>query len=78
MPTEKPAGPPRVNCAQIGARDHYAIPRALHNCGALAGMVTDFWWPWLRPGHLPSLRRLTGRSHPELNGAQVISMGLST
>lgn len=64
----------RVVCAQIGARDHYAIPRALHRRGALAGLVTDFWWPASGVPNLAWLRRLAGRSHPELKDARVISM----
>jgi glycosyltransferase involved in cell wall biosynthesis len=57
---------------QIGAREHYAIPRALHASGALAGLFTDFWVP---PGHflgrLPSARRLNDRFHGELEDARV-------
>ena len=57
---------------QIGAREHYAIPRALHARGELAGLVTDFWVP---PGHcfsrLPGARRLRDRFHPELGNATV-------
>lgn len=30
-------------CAQLGAREHYAIPRALHAKGALVGLMTDYW-----------------------------------
>ena len=30
-------------CAQLGAREHYAIPRALHAYGALDGLMTDYW-----------------------------------
>lgn len=30
-------------CAQMGAREHYAIPRALNKTGALGGLLTDFW-----------------------------------
>lgn len=30
-------------CAQLGAREHYAIPRALNKTGALGGLLTDFW-----------------------------------
>jgi glycosyltransferase involved in cell wall biosynthesis len=57
---------------QIGAREHYAIPRALHARTELAGLVTDFWVP---PGHcfsrLPGARRLRDRFHPELDHAAV-------
>jgi len=30
-------------CCQIGAREHYAVPRALHRQGMLAGLVTDWY-----------------------------------
>ena len=30
-------------CCQIGAREHYAVPRALHQQGMLAGLVTDWY-----------------------------------
>ena len=59
---------------QIGAREHYAIPRALHRVDALAGLVTDFW---VKPGSvfggIPGGRRLADRYHPELSGAKVIA-----
>jgi len=31
-------------CCQIGAREHYAIPRALERLGALKQLFTDFWF----------------------------------
>ncbi len=37
--------------AQIGAREHYAVPRALHSRGQLAGFYTDYWAS-------PSVRKL--------------------
>lgn len=57
---------------QIGAREHYAIPRALEARGELAGLCTDFWLP---PGHVlgrfPGARRLRDRYHPDLATSQV-------
>jgi glycosyltransferase involved in cell wall biosynthesis len=32
-------------CCQIGAREHYAVPRALHRSGMLARVITDSWVP---------------------------------
>ena len=32
-------------CCQLGAREHYAIPRALHSRGALEKLMTDLWIP---------------------------------
>src|ERR1017187_5317048 len=57
-------------CCQIGAREHYAVPRALHQHQALDLLLTD---AWVRPNNplgrlLPGLR---GRFHAELAGANV-------
>ena len=32
-------------CCQLGAREHYAIPRALFRLGMLDWLVTDAWVP---------------------------------
>lgn len=61
-------------CCQLGAREHYVIPRALHRHGRLAHLVTDAWVPpdslWRalpgRPFH-----RLRERYHAELAAAAV-------
>jgi glycosyltransferase involved in cell wall biosynthesis len=66
--------PTRWICCQLGAREHYAAPRAVARHGRLQMMVTD---AWVRPGAL--LRRLPGalasrlaeRFHPELGKADV-------
>lgn len=42
-PSLQPAGPPRWIVCQLGAREHYAIPRALHQTGQLALLITDIW-----------------------------------
>jgi glycosyltransferase involved in cell wall biosynthesis len=62
-------------CCQIGAREHYAIPRALHRRGVLELLLTDLWVP---PGHpLRTIRpSLSQRFHPELENARVISGNL--
>lgn len=58
-------------CCQLGAREHYAVPRALHRQGRLQQLITDAWMP---PGSplqaLPGDRakRLGERFHPELDG----------
>ena len=63
-------------CSQIGAREHYAIPRALHKTGRLDTLYTDFWaGSALRlaqkmvDGRLKmgALRSLAARYHPELD-----------
>ena len=57
-------------CCQIGGREHYAVPRALHRHGALGQMITD---AWLRPGNPLGLLSagLKARFHAELAGAEV-------
>jgi glycosyltransferase involved in cell wall biosynthesis len=50
---------------QIGARENYAVARALARCGALAGLLTDAWVVPENPlARLSS--RLGERFHPEL------------
>ena len=59
---------------QLGARDHYAIPRALHHSGQLHSLVTDAWVPpqsWLN--RVPGLRSLCDRNHPDLTNASIRS-----
>lgn len=59
---------------QIGAREHYAISRALHVADELEALITDFWVP---PGSLfsklPGSKRLKERFHPNLANARVIA-----
>jgi len=49
-------------CCQLGAREHYAVPRALKLAGLLDELITDLW-----------MRRLIGRFHPGLAGARVVA-----
>jgi glycosyltransferase involved in cell wall biosynthesis len=60
-----------ISC-QIGAREHYAVPRALQRVGALEQMVTDIW---IRPDHpLAAIKvSLRQRFHPDLENARVAS-----
>jgi glycosyltransferase involved in cell wall biosynthesis len=61
-------------CCQLGAREHYVVPRALHRAGRLAALITDAWvtpssgWQML-PGE--QAQRLGDRYHPELAAARV-------
>lgn len=60
-------------CCQIGAREHYAIPRALHQAG-LKSLITDTWITPNNPLNLlPKfcLTNLRERHHAELNTAPV-------
>jgi glycosyltransferase involved in cell wall biosynthesis len=61
---------PNWVCCQLGAREHYAVPRALQLRGLLRELITDLW---IRPATLlnSSRNRLTGRFHPGLSEAQV-------
>ncbi len=67
-------------CAQLGAREHYAIPRALQRQEQLWGLITDTWinpnsiFNWLPKSYLTNLRE---RFHPELADASVYSFNQS-
>ena len=52
-------------CCQLGAREHYAVPRALHREGRLRAFVTDAW------------TRVGARFHPELADARVVASNLA-
>ena len=61
-------------CCQLGAREHYAIPRSLHQSGQLAQLITDAWVPPRSPlNRLPQsiLRPFRDRYHPDLSSAPV-------
>ena len=62
-------------CTQIGAREHYAIPRVLHRAGKLERLYTDFWAsaPWRLLGKLTGKGSLAARRHPDLAEASVTS-----
>lgn len=58
-------------CAQIGAREHFAVARALHRDQRLATLYTDFWAGRVERKlasriNAGPLRSLAGRFHPEL------------
>lgn len=63
-------------CCQLGAREHYVVPRALQQSGLLSELITDLW---IRPGSvLRSLRSgLAGRFHPALSSARVSASNAS-
>jgi glycosyltransferase involved in cell wall biosynthesis len=69
----EPDGRTRWICCQVGAREHYAVPRALFRLGTLEYLLTDAWLP---PSSLvakilgPKLK-LAERSHDELSDAPV-------
>ena len=61
-------------CCQLGAREHFAVPRALHRAGRLYRLITDAWVP---PGSAARLlpgaasQRLRERFHAGLEDAAV-------
>jgi hypothetical protein len=65
-------------CSQIGAREHYAIPRVLQCNGKLERLYTDFWATagWRMLGKLTGKSRLATRYHSELAGAPVMGFNL--
>ncbi len=61
-------------CCQLGAREHFAIPRALHQTGQLSALITDAWISAQSPlNFLPAkvLAPLRERCHPELQPAPI-------
>lgn len=60
-------------CCQIGAREHYAVPRALHAAGHLHALLTDTWFRPDQP--IASLfgKRVSERFHRDLEMATVFS-----
>lgn len=62
-------------CSQIGAREHYAIPRALLAARRQVTLCTDFWaGPLLRKLAAAKLRSLAARCHPGLDDAAGFSV----
>ena len=57
---------PAWSIFQLGAREHYAIPRALAAHGIESELVTDFWFGGPVRGLLP--RSLKDRFHPGVTG----------
>jgi glycosyltransferase involved in cell wall biosynthesis len=67
-------------CTQIGAREHYAVPRVLHAEGKLESLYTDFWADdfWKSLGWLPGMQGLSTRHHDDLRAARVYGFHLGT
>jgi glycosyltransferase involved in cell wall biosynthesis len=61
-------------CCQLGAREHYAIPRALHQTGQLSLLITDAWVGPNSPLNLvpvKSIKGLCDRYHSDLENAPI-------
>ena len=52
-------------CCQLGAREHYIVPRALQQIGLLRELITDLW---IRPGSL--------RFHPDLSSTRITALNV--
>ena len=64
-------------CCQLGAREHYAVPRALFRLGALGWLMTD---AWISPSSFLaklSASKLADRFHAELRDADVMAFNSS-
>jgi glycosyltransferase involved in cell wall biosynthesis len=59
--------------SQIGAREHYAVPRVLHREGKLERLYTDFWAsaPWRLIGKVTGKGSMSSRCHADLLEAPV-------
>lgn len=66
---------PRWVCCQIGTREHYAVPRALHAAGCLERLITDAWVNPHHPVVAWAPARLRQRFHADLTGASVVAAG---
>lgn len=64
-------------CCQLGAREHYAVPRALLSKGSLGQFITDLW---IRPGTLLHSwpKQLNGRFHAGLAEAAVSAANIAS
>lgn len=64
-------------CCQIGAREHYTIPRALHQQGKLSHLITDAWVNPSSPLKVLSQSGLKERFHPDLAEVEVYGFNTS-
>lgn len=63
-------------CCQLGAREHYAVSRAIHQNQCLSYLLTDAWIiPKSIVTKFPFVvsQKMSERFHPDLNSARVIS-----
>src|SRR5260370_41565420 len=68
-------------CSQLGAREHYAIPRALHRAGALGRLITESWLPassLVRAIARSTKSAISNRFHNELSDARVTAFTVSS
>jgi glycosyltransferase involved in cell wall biosynthesis len=65
---------PEWICCQIGAREHYAVPRSLLRKGASVRLVTDVW---AASNSICLPKRWRQRSHAEISDQEVIAWNVS-
>jgi glycosyltransferase involved in cell wall biosynthesis len=58
-------------CCQLGAREHYSVPRAMQLRNQLGLLVTDVWNDSSADSGLSAGARAKGRFHPELRSANI-------
>ena len=67
--------------SQIGARQHYGLPRGFVYNGELRTLYTELWCRWgastLRKGN-KAMRAFGGRFHPDVPNSKVVSFNIST
>lgn len=73
---------PRWICAQLGSREHYAVPRTLVAHQQLDSLYTDYWQGSMAravTGNLnhPLARTLNSRYHPDISDSKVTSWNLT-
>lgn len=75
-----PPDRPQWICHQLGSREHYSIPRAIHRVGSLGLLQTDFWTTrlWSAIGRLGQIPSLGQRSHPDLPTAKVRAFNVNS
>ncbi len=59
-------------CCQHGAREHYAVPRALKRLGVDVRMITDLWWRPSKGSRFRLSPTLQGRFHPDFSAGEVM------
>src|SRR5579862_4396673 len=66
--------------SQIGARQHYGVPRGFFYKNELRSLYTEAWCRWgrnlLHRGP-PALRAFAGRYHPDIPNSKVISFSFN-
>jgi glycosyltransferase involved in cell wall biosynthesis len=67
-------------CCHLGAREHYAVPRALHQAGRLGQLITDAWsgQRTMKTSIAAAVSKGFGqRFHPDLGSANVHALSRS-